>query len=128
MVRSILGVVVGFALWSAMWLAGQATLFAGAMKVVAAGQRYEDAPVLGGLVVYSVVCSVVSGLVCALIARGSRAAAVVLAVLLLAVGVGFEVSAWGLTPVWSHLVFLVLLVPATLIGARIGWGAKKVPG
>jgi hypothetical protein len=33
------------------------------------------------------------------------------------------VSAWQLTPVWYHLVFLALLVPAVLYGGRLRAGS-----
>jgi hypothetical protein len=48
---------------------------------------------------------------------------------LLLMGIGFEVSAWQLTPVWYHLVFLVLLVPAVLYGGRLREGSvRESPG
>lgn len=37
----------------------------------------------------------------------------------LALGIGIEASAWSLTPVWYHVVFLGLLVPATVYGATL---------
>jgi hypothetical protein len=43
----------------------------------------------------------------------------VLAVLQLILGIIAETSAWGLTPVWYHLVFLALVVPATVYGGRL---------
>ena len=43
----------------------------------------------------------------------------VLAVLLLATGVGVQAAAWNLMPVWYHLVILGLLVPGCLLGARL---------
>jgi hypothetical protein len=41
-----------------------------------------------------------------------------LAVLQLLLGIGFEASAWNLMPVWYHLVFLALIIPATVMGGR----------
>jgi hypothetical protein len=42
-----------------------------------------------------------------------------LAVLQLLLGIGIEASAWSMTPVWYHVVFLALLVPATVYGGRL---------
>jgi hypothetical protein len=42
-----------------------------------------------------------------------------LAVLQLVLGIGFEASAWSLTPVWYHVVFLLLIMPATVYGGRL---------
>lgn len=123
MLRSILGVLAGFALWTILWLAGQATIFAAPMKLAAGGQRIDDPLVLSEIIGYSVVCSMVSGLACAFIAKGSLRAAVSLAIILLAVGIAVETSAWSLTPVWYHVVFLALLVPASLVGAR--WAGRN---
>ena len=35
----------------------------------------------------------------------------------LALGLVFQAQAWKLIPVWYHLSFLLLLAPATLLGA-----------
>ena len=119
MIRSILAVIAGFALWTALWLGGQFTLFAAPSRAVEAGRRFDDAMVLAQIIGYSILCSAAAGLCAALIARGSSRAPLILALILLAVGVAVEVSAWTLTPVWYHIVFLALLIPATLIGARL---------
>jgi hypothetical protein len=42
-----------------------------------------------------------------------------LAVLQLVLGIIAETSAWALTPVWYHLIFLALVVPATVYGGRL---------
>jgi hypothetical protein len=59
----------------------------------------------------------------------SQAGLVVLVILLFASGCYFELSAWTLTPVWYHCVFLGMLVPATvaggLLGSRPGAGSAK---
>ena len=43
----------------------------------------------------------------------------VFAIILLATGIAIEVSSWELTPVWYHMVFLALLVPATVWGGML---------
>lgn len=74
-------------------------------------------PLLGAIVL-SVVASLGSGALCALIARrSSRGPGLVLGLALLATGIAVQASVWKLEPIWYHLTFLVLLVPLTLLGA-----------
>jgi hypothetical protein len=42
-----------------------------------------------------------------------------LAAVLLLVGIFVEIQYWNVMPVWYHLIFLAVLVPATLWGGRI---------
>jgi hypothetical protein len=42
-----------------------------------------------------------------------------LAALQLALGLVFEILFWDMTPVWYHVVFLALIVPATLYGGTL---------
>ena len=120
MVRAILGVIVGYVVWTAVWLGGNAALFAGAQEAVARGEAIAGAWPLLGVLGLSVVCSVLAGVVCARIcsARG-MGPAIVLAVLLLLTGIGVQARIWKLEPVWYHAAFLVLLVPVTLAGAKV---------
>ena len=112
--RSILAVVAGLTLWSVLWVGG-AAVFGGepGQPVMAAG------PLLG-LIAYSVILSFLSGWTTGRLAPAGEAIkhATILAVLLLAIGIMVEVSGWDLAPAWYHLVFLALLVPATLAGGR----------
>ncbi|HUF51451.1 MAG TPA: hypothetical protein VMN60_11485 [Longimicrobiales bacterium] len=76
-------------------------------------------------IAFSVVLSVAAGYVAAAAAGMGNAAraAGILAALQLVLGIGVEVSSWGLTPVWYHVVFLALLVPATVYGGRLRTGS-----
>ena len=49
----------------------------------------------------------------------------VFAMIQLVVGIGFEVSYWEMTPVWYHLVFLALIVPATVWGGILKAGGAE---
>ena len=119
--RAIGGVVVGFLVWSVLWLSftmGAQALFP---DVIDPTRRLEHTGVLLAYVLASVVASVASGFVCAAV-RGdaSRPTAVwTLAVVLLVVGIAVEVSYWALMPAWYHLLFLALLVPATVWGGSL---------
>ena len=118
--RSAIGVIVGYAVWTAIWLGGNAVLLPEAAEVVQNGEPYTETGPLAMAIGLSVVCSLLGGLVAALIARAKgRGPAVVLAVLLLATGVFVQLGVWDLMPVWYHATFLALLVPMTLAGAGL---------
>ena len=115
--RAIGAVVAGFLLWTVLWLGFGAVMGAAVPTAVAPGQPVTSMGVLLAFLVYAVLISVASGYVCAAIEGASPMKSVwILALILLAVGLGVEVAGWALTPVWYHLAFLTLLVPATVWG------------
>ncbi len=121
MIRAILGVIAGYAAWTILWLGGNALLFGEASRVIGEGQAFTAAGPLVGVIVLSVVCSIVAGLTAAKIAKSRAAGAViVMALLLLATGVGVQLGVWSLMPVWYHLAFLVLIIPVTIASGRFG--------
>ncbi len=118
--RTILAVVAGAVVWALLWVGGTQAAQAALPSVLAVGQPVTDAGALAGLIVYSVLLSMLAGYVTAAVATKEPMRAVwALAILQLALGIGFEASAWSLTPLWYHLVFLVLIVPATVYGGRL---------
>jgi hypothetical protein len=120
--RAIGAVVAGFLLWSVLWLGFGVAAQALLPDLVQAGQAPTHSAVLLAFVLFSVAISAPSGYVCAAVAGpGSPRAVWALAIVLLVVGIGVEAASWALTPVWYHLVFLALLVPATVWG-----GARRV--
>lgn len=126
MMRSIGAVLAGSVLWTVLWLGSTSALTVVMPDRLPAGEPVTDAAVLVALVVISVVFSVAAGYLTGLLARSAPVRhALWLGVLQLALGIGFEVSAWGLTPVWYHLVFLALLLPGNVAG---GWlRGERVP-
>jgi hypothetical protein len=118
--RMILAVLAGAAVWAALWVGGTMGAAAAFPSALPTGQPVTNAAVLAALIVYSVILSVVAGYVTAAVASKNPTPAVWgLAVLQLILGIGIEASAWSMTPVWYHLVFLALLVPATVYGGRL---------
>lgn len=118
--RMILAVLAGAAVWAALWVGGTMAVGAAFPSVLPTGQPVTDAGMLAGLIIYSVVLSVLAGYVTAAVAsRNPMPAVWGLAVLQLLLGIGIEASAWSMTPVWYHVVFLALLVPATVYGGRL---------
>lgn len=119
--KTIGAVVAGFVLWSVLWVGGTAVAAMMMPETLTSAERVEDVVVLVGLILASVVVSVVSGWSAAAVAGRDRAgqAVKVLAGVLLLVGIAVEASAWSTTPAWYHLVFLALLVPATMVGGNL---------
>lgn len=123
--RIVIAVVVGFALWTILWVA------AGQVVVTLAPDAFpeDEASTATGLMLlfnaFSLVFSIVTGFVVAKIAQAAAMKAVwVLGIVLLVVGIAVETAGWGRTPVWYHLIFLLLLVPGVLIGGRLASGSK----
>lgn len=122
--RAVLGAIAGVVLWSVLWVGGAAAAQAVLPDLPDAGQRVEAAGPLLGFIVYSVLLSVLAGWTAAAVAgvAGAMRAAWIAAALLLALGLYFEITGWDLAPVWYHVVFLVLLVPATVYGGKLKTG------
>lgn len=118
--RTIGAVLAGFVLWTVLWLGSNAALTAAMPDVIHQDGRVDSAGVLLLLLVLSVVFSVASGYVAALIARAKAGgAALGLGLLLLAVGLFVQVQYWDVMPLWYHVSFLALLVPGAMIGGRL---------
>jgi len=118
----VLGALGGYVLWSVLWLALNAlalTLFPEVDAEFQETQSVSNTLYLCVLLAASVVCSLASGRVACLIAKERAQKAVLwLAGLLLLTGIGVELGNWSAMPVWYHLIFLLLLVPACFLGAR----------
>lgn len=122
MLRALAAVILGYILWTALWIAGNAVFFAEAANVVSNGQRYEKPGPLIATLFLSVLCSTAAGITAAKIGgnRGrGRAMAMLLGVLLLITGIAVQATAWDLLPLWYNLPFLALLLPVTVIAARL---------
>jgi hypothetical protein len=122
--RAIGAVVVGFVVWTVLWLGGNA----GLMAAMPGGVDEETGAMSGSMgiaaLVLSVVCSLAGGLSCGAIVRRPKPALVLGGVLLL-VGAGVQFSMWDKAPVWYHVSFLVLLVPVTVVGASVVRGGRQ---
>ena len=121
--RAIGAVVAGYALWSVLWIGFSALLQALFPEVVDPTRPLTHTGPLLAYIGFSVVISIASGWLCAAIRRENAMKTVwVLAIILLVTGIGFEASYWFLMPVWYHLAFLALLVPATVWGGSLNVG------
>lgn len=119
MLMDILAVVAGFAAWSVLWLGGNPQvlkLFPGALQKD--GSLHHTGALLT-LLVFAAAVSAVAGYVVTLVSGGANLP-LILGIILLLVGIMVQRQYWKLMPLWYHLLFLGLLVPATLFGASLG--------
>ena len=128
--RIILAIIVGFILWSILWVGSDAL-----MSLISAdwGKTSADfraavenktpytlsAAVLGALLVKGFIVSIISGFAAALIARENVKSTLVLGVLLLIFGIFVQAVHWNYMPLWYHIPFLVMLIPMTIFGGKL---------
>lgn len=118
--RAILAVVAGAAVWAALWIGATQAATAAFPDVFPKNQPITHIRALLGLILYSLPLSVLAGCVTATVAaRDPMPAVWGLAALQLVLGIVAEASTWSLAPVWYHLVFLALVVPATVYGGGL---------
>jgi hypothetical protein len=118
--RRFASVISGYALWTVVWLAGNALLKNGGVLPANDTRPIRDVGPLLIVLGLGVACSLLAGFLASSISRTSVCTSLaILGVLLLATGCYFEVSSWNLTPVWYHVAFLAMLIPATFVGGRL---------
>lgn len=118
--RKVAAVIVGFVVWSALWVGGNQALISAMPEHYAEDGSTSNTGVLLGVLGLSVVLSILAGYLTAMVGKASVARlALVLGVVLLAVGLPVQLGYWDVMPIWYHLSFLALLIPACLVGARL---------
>ncbi len=120
MVKSILAVVAGFVAWTVVFLGGgMGVASANAAKLDPEGFTDDPTTLLMYLVV-SMLASVAAGFTTAKIAESMKMRhAQILGGILLVVGLIVQLGEWDRIPVWYNVLFLLLLIPITLMGARL---------
>ncbi len=130
MVRIILGVIVGFIVWTILWVGSDQVLvnlfpeWYGAhdfeMQRAIDNQTAftADSTILTIAIVRSIIFSLMSGFLAAVVSGENQKAPLFLGVLLLLFGLFVQAWAWSYFPIWYHLIFLALLVPMTVAGGR----------
>jgi hypothetical protein len=130
MVRTILGVIAGFVVWTIVWVGSEATLAAWwgeykthsleAEKALVNGTSLDTGPVIALVnLIRSFVTSILAGYMAALVAGEYRRTTMALGIILLLVGVGVEYMFWNLAPAWYHILFVLFLLPMTILGGRL---------
>lgn len=124
--RMIAGVIVGFIVWSIIFVGGESL-----MRVVAPGTvapldaTYVDSTMLLlGYLIRSIIASIVAGFTAVLISGEFSKTTLILGLVFLVVGILVQASAWNMLPVWYHLTFLILLIPMTILGGKL---SRKEP-
>lgn len=123
MLRSVLAVLAGMAVWAALWV-GSSQAFLAALPEAF---REDGLPLGEGLywlyLLDSVVLSVLAGWVTGrLVRRRPVAHGLALGGAQVAIGIAVQASAWDTMPLWYHLAFLALLIPANVAGANFARG------
>lgn len=131
MVRIIIGVVAGFIVWSILWVGSDQVLmnlskgWYGAHQVAFENAMFNseafvaDTTILVLHILRSIIFSLMAGFLAAFIANENRRAPLALGILLLLFGLMVQVMVWIYLPLWYHAIFLLLLVPVTVIGGRL---------
>jgi len=129
MLRSILAVILGSVVWMITALGTDSILMALKPSWIDANGRVESVPALLFMAFYSLLFSVLGGYVTALIARRREVLhAFILGLLQLAMGIVATVKFFDTAPLWFHLLFLVLLVPANVLGGQLRARQKRRDG
>ena len=116
--RSILAVLAGATLWAILWLGSNAALAALFPSHIVVDEYIGHVGILTTMFGLSVVYSVLAGYATGVVARTSRVGhGFALGILQLGLGIFFQAQYWQLMPLWYHLPFLALLLPANVYGA-----------
>jgi len=120
MLRIISGVVVGFIVWTIIRLGGNDLAIAIAPGI-APNADFSNVPTsfVIILLLLSLISSLAAGFVAVLISREHFKTTLILGGLLLLVGIFFQAMAWNNLPLWYHLLFLISLIPMTILGGRL---------
>ena len=120
MLRAPLIILAGFLVWTVLWLGGNAILSTIFADLFREDGSTDNGGILILLILLSLAYSILAGyLVARFSIPHSMRQALILGLILLAVGIFVQSQFWALLPIWYHLTFLILLVPGTYIGARI---------
>jgi hypothetical protein len=118
--KTLAALLSGYILWTALWFAGNAGLRAVGVLSGDTTQPLRATLPLLALLLVALVCSLLGGYVCAAVSRSSSTRPIaVLGFLLFATGCFVQSTVWHLMPLWYHLAFLGLLIPATLVGGAV---------
>ncbi|HRW07199.1 MAG TPA: hypothetical protein P5121_18980 [Caldilineaceae bacterium] len=122
--RTILAAVIGFVLWTVLWLGSNALLSVLTPTSFREDGSTDSTLLIAVILLLSLLFSLIAGAVAARVTRGSATAALwTLGVALLAVGIFVQLQYWALFPLWYNLLFLILLIPGVFAGARLAHAA-----
>lgn len=126
MPRTIIAIILGFVLWSTLWITTNSVIMSAFPGWFGPGDRLTSTPALFLFIALSFVYSVIAGFLTAWIARRSEVRhGMGLGTALLAVGIVMTALYYDTTPFWFHAIFLALLIPGTVLGAGIRRGYRE---
>ena len=126
MIRSIIAVIAGSVVWMVTALGMDALLMTFMPEWFGANGKTESVPLLLFMMSYSLLFSVLGGFVTASIARRKEIQhALALGGLQLAMGIIATVQFYDTAPLWYHVMFLMLLVPANIFGGQLRTMQKR---
>lgn len=118
--KIVIGVIAGFIVWTILWLGSDAVIV-GVAPSLAPSADLSSVPTNYLIIklVSSIIFSIVAGYVAAMLAKENSKSPLYLGVLLLLVGIAFQVAAWNQIPLWYHIPFLLLLIPMAIVGGKL---------
>jgi hypothetical protein len=131
MVKIILGIIAGFIAWSIIWVGSDQVLMMASPDWYGAHQLgferamtnkdafVPDSTILVMHIVRSIITSLMAGFLAVVISGEHLKTTWGLGILLLLAGIAVEALAWNYLPIWYHLIFLVLLIPMTIVGGKL---------
>jgi hypothetical protein len=129
--RIILGVIVGFIVWSVVWVGSDALLSMispewfgryslNMQKSFADGSPFEIDNTISAIhLVRSFITSILGGYMAALVAGEYKRSTMILGVLLVLVGLPIVYVARDYAPLWYAVLFIIFLIPMTILGGRL---------
>lgn len=121
MFRSLASVFAGYVFWSVLWIGTNTVLPALFPGDILENEPITSMEILGVMLLWSVIDSILSGFTTGKIALGRPLLhGGILGGLLLVTGIAVQYAYSDIMPLWYHISFLTLLVPAALLGAMIG--------
>ncbi len=128
MIRSIIAVIAGSVIWMVTALGMDGVLMSLMPTWFGANGKVESVPLMLFMMSYSLLFSVLGGFVTASIARRKEIQhALALGGLQLAMGIIATVQFYDTAPLWFHVTFLLLLVPANIFGGQLRAMQKRNP-
>ncbi len=130
MLRIILAAIIGFVVWSILWVGSDAVFMAispsykdymeGFQKAIETNQTFEVSSITLLLTLFkSFICSIIAGLITALVAAENIKSTIMLGILLLAFGIFIQSVYWNYLPLWYHIPFLLMLIPMSIFGGKL---------
>lgn len=120
MLNTILAIVAGFIIWSVVWLGSNQLVTRLFPSAVAKDGSTNHAGLLLTLIALSLLASLAAGYATQWVAEDSSInPQLALGVVLVLVGIAVQRQYWKLMPLWYHLAFLALIIPAVVYGATL---------